>query len=109
MCVTPLGFYLRTIENEKLLNLEKATSSNLSVFLLIYIFIGLPCDPGLAFSPLTGSCEWPDTLVETGCNPELVTGEVGRHLSKLDYEFLGSNIFVKLCKKRLKKTWQFFS
>ena len=31
---------------------------------------GLPCDPGLAFSPLTGSCEWPDTLIETGCNPE---------------------------------------
>ena len=25
---------------------------------------------GLAFSPLTGSCEWPDTLIETGCNPE---------------------------------------
>jgi len=35
---------------------------------------GLPCDPGLAFSPLTGSCEWPDTLIETGCNPEVVTG-----------------------------------
>ena len=31
---------------------------------------GIPCDPGLAFSPLTGSCEWPDTLIETGCNPE---------------------------------------
>ena len=99
MCVTPLGFYLRIIENEKLLNLEKATSSNLSVFLLIYFFLGLPCDPGLAFSPLTGSCEWPDTLVETGCNPELVTGEVGRHLFQLEYEFLASNIFLTLCKK----------
>lgn len=31
---------------------------------------GIPCDPGLAYSPLTGSCEWPDTLIETGCNPE---------------------------------------
>ena len=31
---------------------------------------GIPCDPGLAFSPLTGSCEWPDRLIETGCNPE---------------------------------------
>ena len=84
MCETPLGFCLRIIVNEKPLNLEKTTSSALFVFLLFYNFIGLPCDPGLAFSPLTGSCEWPDTLVETGCNPELVTGEVGRHLSKLD-------------------------
>jgi len=35
---------------------------------------GIPCDPGLAFSPLTGSCEWPDLLMEVGCNPEVVTG-----------------------------------
>ena len=28
------------------------------------------CNPGLAFSPLTGSCEWPDVLIEFGCNPE---------------------------------------
>ena len=38
---------------------------------------GIPCDPGLAYSPLTGSCEWPDTLIETGCNPE---GEAHRSL-----------------------------
>ena len=31
---------------------------------------GIPCDPGLAFNPATGSCEWPDTLIEVGCNPE---------------------------------------
>ena len=31
---------------------------------------GLPCDPGLAYSPLTGSCERPDMLIEHGCNPE---------------------------------------
>ena len=31
---------------------------------------GIPCDPGLAYSPLTGSCEWPDNLIEHGCNPE---------------------------------------
>ena len=28
------------------------------------------CDPGLAYNPLTRSCEWPDTLLDTGCNPE---------------------------------------
>ena len=38
---------------------------------------GIPCDPGLAFSPLTGSCEWPDTLIETGCNPEGETTQTG--------------------------------
>ena len=31
---------------------------------------GIPCDPGLAFNPATGSCEWPDTLIAAGCNPE---------------------------------------
>ena len=31
---------------------------------------GHPCDPGLAYSPATGTCEWPDTLIEQGCNPE---------------------------------------
>ena len=31
---------------------------------------GIPCDPGLAYSPVTGSCEWPDNLIEHGCNPE---------------------------------------
>ena len=36
MRVTPLGFCLRVIVNEKLLNLEKTTSSVLSVLLLIY-------------------------------------------------------------------------
>lgn len=35
---------------------------------------GQPCDPGLAFSLETGQCEWPDTLIEDGCNPEVVTG-----------------------------------
>jgi len=35
---------------------------------------GIPCDPGLAFNPSTGSCEWPDMLIEAGCNPEVVTG-----------------------------------
>ena len=28
------------------------------------------CNPGLAYNPLTRSCEWPDTLMDTGCNPE---------------------------------------
>ena len=36
MRVTPLGFCLRVIVNEKPLNLEKTTSSVLSVLLLIY-------------------------------------------------------------------------
>jgi len=36
LCVTPLSFCLMAIVNEKLLNLEKTTSSVLSVFLLIY-------------------------------------------------------------------------
>ena len=37
MRVTPLGFCLRVIVNEKPLNLEKTTSSVLSVLLLIYV------------------------------------------------------------------------
>ena len=36
MRVTPLGFCLRVIVNEKPLNLEKTTSSDLSVLILIY-------------------------------------------------------------------------
>ena len=36
MQVTQLGFCLRVIVNEKLLNLEKTTSDALSVLLLIY-------------------------------------------------------------------------
>ena len=36
MRVTPLGFCLRVIVNEKLLNLEKTTSSVLSVLFLVY-------------------------------------------------------------------------
>ena len=32
------------------------------------------CGPGLAINPLTGSCEWADTLIAKGCNPELITG-----------------------------------
>jgi len=35
---------------------------------------GHPCDPGLAYSPATATCEWPDTLIDHGCNPEVVTG-----------------------------------
>jgi hypothetical protein len=31
---------------------------------------GAPCGPGLAYSHLTRACEWPDTLMEAGCNPE---------------------------------------
>ena len=34
---------------------------------------GGPCGPGLAYSPLSRACEFPDTLMEAGCNPE---GEV---------------------------------
>ena len=41
MRATPLGFCLRVIVDEKPLNLEKTTSSVLSVLLLIYGFIGL--------------------------------------------------------------------
>ena len=37
MLVTPLGFCLRVTVNEKSLNLEKTTSSVLSVLLLIYV------------------------------------------------------------------------
>ena len=36
MRVTPLGFYLRVIVNEKRLNLEKTISSVLPVLLLVY-------------------------------------------------------------------------
>ena len=36
LCVTPLGFCLRTIVNEKPPNLKKPTSSFLSILLLIY-------------------------------------------------------------------------
>jgi len=36
MRLTPLGFFLRVIVNEKLINLEKTTFSILSVLLLIY-------------------------------------------------------------------------
>ena len=35
---------------------------------------GHPCDPGLAYSPSTGTCEWPDTLIDHGCNPEGIAG-----------------------------------
>ena len=52
MCVTPLGFYLRVIVNEKILNLEKTTSSVLSVLLLIYALIYSSCL--LQFSGLRG-------------------------------------------------------
>ena len=38
MRVTPLGFLLRVIVNEKPLNLKKTTSSVLSVLLLIYAY-----------------------------------------------------------------------
>ena len=38
MRVTPLGFCLRVIVNKNPLNLEKTTSSGLSVLLLIYEF-----------------------------------------------------------------------
>ena len=31
---------------------------------------GIPCDPGLAFNPTTGSCDWPDNLIDIGCIPE---------------------------------------
>ena len=31
---------------------------------------GSLCGPGLAYSALTRACEWPDTLMEAGCNPE---------------------------------------
>ena len=39
MRVTPLGFCLRVIVNEKTLNFEKTTSSVLSILLLIYAFL----------------------------------------------------------------------
>ena len=32
--------------------------------------LGEECDPGLAYNSLTRTCEWPDTLLESGCNPE---------------------------------------
>ena len=38
MRITPLGIFLRIMVNDKPLNLEKTTSSVLSVFLLIYDF-----------------------------------------------------------------------
>ena len=31
---------------------------------------GVACRPGLAYSTITQACEWPDTLMESGCNPE---------------------------------------
>ena len=31
---------------------------------------GIACRPGLAYSTITQACEWPDTLMESGCNPE---------------------------------------
>lgn len=31
---------------------------------------GAACSPGLAYSSITRACEWPDTLMENGCNPE---------------------------------------
>jgi len=42
MRVIPLGYCLRVIVNKKTLNLEKTTSSVLSVLLLIYAFAFLP-------------------------------------------------------------------
>ena len=38
MCITPFDFCLRVIVNEKLENLEKTTSTVLSVLLLTYVF-----------------------------------------------------------------------
>ena len=32
--------------------------------------LGEPCDPGLAYNTLSRTCEWPDSLLEAGCNPE---------------------------------------
>ena len=31
---------------------------------------GAACSPGLAYSSISRACEWPDTLMENGCNPE---------------------------------------
>ena len=31
---------------------------------------GATCSPGLAYSSISRACEWPDTLMENGCNPE---------------------------------------
>ena len=53
MRVTPLGRCLRVIVNEKRLNLEKTTSSVLSVLLLIYGFIALPIAQTVAVFPIT--------------------------------------------------------
>ena len=39
---TPLGFYLRVIVNEQILNLKKTTSSVLSVLLLLYNITNQP-------------------------------------------------------------------
>ena len=41
MRLTPLGFYLRVIVNEKPLNLEKTISCVLSVLLLVYVYFEL--------------------------------------------------------------------
>ena len=32
--------------------------------------LGEACDPGLAYNSISRTCEWPDTLLEAGCNPE---------------------------------------
>ncbi|KAK3928148.1 Protein obstructor-E [Frankliniella fusca] len=32
------------------------------------------CEPGLAYDDRTHSCNWPDLLLEQGCNPEQIVG-----------------------------------
>ena len=42
---------------------------------------GSECGPGLAYSHLSRACEWPDTLMDEGCNPEGNTPLLLRHPS----------------------------
>ena len=42
---------------------------------------GSRCGPGLAYSHLSRACEWPDTLMDEGCNPEGNTPLLLRHPS----------------------------
>ena len=68
MHITPLGYCFRVIVNEKPLNLEKTTTSVLSVLLLIYVidnhyFCLLICKqtvyPVFSFLTLSLSCPFP--------------------------------------------------
>ena len=70
MYVTPLGVCLRVIVNEKPLNLEKTTSSVLSVLSLIFV----PESSEIYFSYSSSALSSSGGVPASGVNPAVIIG-----------------------------------